>query len=393
MLHRQVVALLTVIALNSCNVVAIARGADIQSGFVFRELRPGFIDSWNAGPGLDTIDLPGWDHVGLLVPGRTSPVNPGIDLGVVWESHPGYGLGGYFDPQVGVFGSDAYRTVDQRAGVQNQHTRGTFFHLSDTPSSSPVADGALVTIDSATASRMASKIASVNGAPFERVRLSTFLSSASPAAQKGADGSFSCVGLMEWAAEQSGYNSGKGFIPDYLESLHVPLPRLPGLPPTSIDVPALSPSLLYWFAKGQGDVIDADRWIQGVLDPVDFLLTDPLGRRFGVVDGVRYDEIPGTLYTGDGLIEQFLIPSPATGSFAFEIFGSDEKALGGIAVVTKDGVESGVGVDQFIGNHEVMRSTITSVPEPSTIGLGIAAVIGWLIFTSRHRFQISQVAS
>ncbi|MCH7752488.1 MAG: NAD-binding protein [Planctomycetes bacterium] len=57
----------------------------------------------------------------------------------------------------------------------------------------------------------------------------------SPSVHKGRDGKFTCIGLIEWAAEQAGHNGGKGFIPNHFESIIFP----PGL-----EVPLLSPQLL-----------------------------------------------------------------------------------------------------------------------------------------------------
>jgi hypothetical protein len=356
-------------------------------GLLFRELGPGFADSWNGGPGFTNIDLPGWDHVALLVPGRPSDINGGVDLGIVWESHPGYDSGQYFDTQLGIFDNRAYRQINHVSGVQNQHTKGTFFHDSTDVISSPVIDGVLVSVDTAAAVSMASKIASVQGAPFHQIHLSNLSVSASPAAQKGADGSFTCSGLIEWAAEQSGYNGGQGFVPNFLENLSVPVLNtgLPGVPAINIDIPTLSPSLLYWFSRFRGQVINADRWIQGVFDPVDFLITDAQGRRFGVVGGTQYDEIPGVLFTGGGDLEQFLIPNPASGDYSVRFFGAGDHVFGGISMQTPTGLESGFGIDQMLSSGEEIQASIAVVPEPPGTVLAMTALIGLMILRNREK--------
>jgi hypothetical protein len=88
-----------------------------------------------------------------------------------------------------------------------------------------------------------------------------------PDRQKGRIGSqFTCVGLVERAAEEAGINGGQGFVPNSREVIHIPVIG---------EVPLLSPQLLYWFSSGGFGLLNG-RFMAGVLDPVDFVITDPL---------------------------------------------------------------------------------------------------------------------
>lgn len=136
--------------------------------------------------------------------------------------------------------------------------------------------------------------------------LDGILATLAPAAQKGqsSNSGFTCVGLVEWAAEQAGHRSGHGFIDPALESFRI---ADPCDPTKTIDVPLLSPQLLYWAMKASSVANTLDsitQWFQGLFDPVDFLVTDPLGRRLGDVGGTDYREIPGAFYPGNCRVER-----------------------------------------------------------------------------------------
>ncbi len=70
-------------------------------------------------------------------------------------------------------------------------------------------------------------------------------------------------------------------------------------------VPFLSPQLLYWSVSASNSINSATSWLGGLFDPVDFILTDRLGRRLGYTPELGLlNEIPGAFYTGDGPTEE-----------------------------------------------------------------------------------------
>jgi hypothetical protein len=105
------------------------------------------------------------------------------------------------------------------------------------------------------------------------------------------------------------------------ESFVVPDPRTSDLP-RSIEVPLLSPQLLNFAMRGAGLLQGVPQWLQGLLDPVDFLLTDPLGRRLGFTQAEGLvAEIPRAFFSGDGGVEQFLLPLAVPGPYKVKFVG------------------------------------------------------------------------
>jgi hypothetical protein len=277
---------------------------------LFREFSDG---SWGPGPDL----IPGWDHVGLSIDGSI--------LGLVYESHEGYEYGLYRDPLC-----HTVRTIQEQSGVQAQHSRGSFRHDSTTAAS--IAGNASVPISPTLAADMESFILTQMGRPYlascpEPFRLLCYSQQLSPDEQKGrATGRFTCCGLMERAAEEAGLNGGQGFIPNVLESI--------SLPPPLYSIPLLSPVTLYWAASNPFPFFAAvNRWIAGAFDPVDFVVTDPLGRRLGYTSAAgTLNEIPDAFYSGDGQMEQFVILAPLEGTYQVQLIGlgqDAEAAIGG----------------------------------------------------------------
>ncbi|MCB0839145.1 MAG: T9SS type A sorting domain-containing protein [Bacteroidetes bacterium] len=261
-------------------------------------------------------EIPGFDHVGFQM------------ANVVYESHPGYSSGTYIsaDGQESQFVAQVY-------GVQGQHTLKTFAYYSKTPGSTIVTDFQEVPIDENLATNMRTHIQSVMGSGFQGIdyfSLDGIEETLSPAAQKGGGGTFTCVGLVEWAAEQAGHRGGQGFIDSKYESFTIPHPKNPlG---DVFEVPLLSPELLYHAIRGQNLLFNAKQFVQGLLDPVDFIITDPLGRRLGYVEGLgEINEIPHAFYSGNGDVEQFLIPTAIPGPYTIKYIGTGDSVFAAIA--------------------------------------------------------------
>ncbi|MEM9214710.1 MAG: hypothetical protein AAGD25_10220 [Cyanobacteria bacterium P01_F01_bin.150] len=331
------------------------------ASIVFREKDDGSKDGTWGGPG-DLV--PGWDHVGFSFNDK------------VYESHPGnlprgVSAGSFWDVRQGKF-----VPINNINGVQKEHTIGSFEHDSQDISKTPVIRFKEYPIDPILGEKMAKIIDPLIGvsgfqfiADISDFDLNNINKRLSPSVQKGGGGTFTCVGLVEWAAERAGHNGGEGFIPDILES--IPLPN------TTNVIPLLSPELLSYslgITSSFNSVIDGitgsfnkgiewiksftdqgKDFIQGFFDPVDFILTDPLGRRLGHQGNNEFKEIPGALYTGDGGIEQFLILDPIPGDYKLDLFGLNENAL---ASVTGSSIDA-ILVEDFLANDTQLTEEFT----------------------------------
>lgn len=305
----------------------------------------------------------GWDHTGLFFNDK------------VYESHPGYNMGtdldpitetpivnGYYDPLANKFVS-----LDVRNGVQSVNTLGTFKWESTDRYSSPIQFDQ-VDIDDGLAQAMVQQIESKMESGFQdvpdfsEITPSKLIESLSPQAQKGIkDGRFTCVGLIEWAAEQAGHNNGEGFIPNWAEGIPFS-EKIPGIGGLTIPTYDLSPEGLYWWAKTENafqevgkKVNDIKEWFQAWLDPVDFILTDPLGRRIGHTASLgTLNEIPGAFYSGNGAIEQLTILDPLPGNYQIQILGINENATVAIRNSMGEAVFS-----QFLSNEQINPISLT----------------------------------
>jgi hypothetical protein len=258
-------------------------------------------------------EIPGFDHVGFQIDN------------LVYESHPA-DSGRYITPTGGEF-------VDLQgvSGVQAQHTAATFKHYSKLRSTK-VTDLEELPVNPTLAGQMKTYMEGrrTSGAGFRLLdfhSLDGISATMSPFAQKGgADNMFTCVGLVEAAAEASGHNSGQGFIRNSFESFTVP--TLSG-PRT---IPLLSPQLLNYAMRGSASLASATQWFQGFFDPVDFIITDPIGRRLGYTKTTgTLKEIPFAFYSGDAFFEQVLIPNPLPGEYKVKFIGKGKSVTAALA--------------------------------------------------------------
>lgn len=273
--------------------------------------------------------IPSWDHVGFEM------------NGFVWESHPGYEYQGFplsgfaWDPSQG-----NRVLVPDFPGVQRYHTRGSFEWNSATSATSPTEAFLAIDIDSGLASAMEDiAITTVGGYPnlFNPYN-------AAPNQQKGGGGSFTCVGLIEYFAEQAGHNGGEGFIPNDREHFLV----------FGRTVPLLTPKLLLTAIQRNWTPTDDDDFIPGLFDPVDFLVTDPLGRRAGyTTETGLLEEIPGVSYDGDGDYEQFFMANPMAGTYQVDLYGLGDDAFAAIS----DGQGGGFLFEGYLEEGEVVSGS------------------------------------
>jgi hypothetical protein len=139
---------------------------------------------------------------------------------MVYESHPHYVAGTYVSED----GTESIN-VPSVYGAQSVHTLGTFEFDSTEPGVTPVREIEELPIDNDLAIAMRDKIRGriTAGAKFCQIDFSFpwgLERTLSPYAQKGGgdESSFTCVGLLEWAAEKAGHMWGQGFVPDIIES-------------------------------------------------------------------------------------------------------------------------------------------------------------------------------
>ena len=227
-------------------------------------------------------------------------------------------------------------------------------------------------IEYTVANEMTWHISDKLGSGYSDIDLWNFLDAISPDEQKGGDGTFTCVGLIEWAAEQVAIlNGDQGFIHNDLEYISIDSGFLES------KISTLTPNLLYNAVK-HPDKFNSGG-LHGLLDPVDFILTDPLGRRLGYTQDLGYfDEIEGAFYTGDGWAEQFFIPDLIPGDYSLTFFGLEEEAQVAFGNSTGGSLFSGY-LGQ--GEHQTMTFTVSSsVPEPRSFTIVLA--LGALGFSS-----------
>jgi hypothetical protein len=320
-------------------------------------------------PGIDAdaVLIPGFDHVGLNVGER------------VYESHPGYGAGTYTD-------ATGTESVNVRfvGGVQQQHSKGTFLNDAEIGASSPVEATDEIPIFYGIAEKMATFIEAQEGKPFLSISKSGLvavhenpfdLAALSSSQQKGGTGSYTNVGLLERAAEQAGANGGQGFIPDVLEENDL--------------VPLLSPALLHYALTHTAQmeaVLQNGSFLSGFFDPVDFILTDPEGRRIGHTGALgTLNEIPDAYYSGDGGIEMFFLPEVVAGDYTLELFSLGFEYFAGI------GGQSGTIFSdrRFIEKGTTFLTTFRAVPIPTPIPAPLALLLSGLTclgLSYRHRF-------
>ncbi|MEZ6098439.1 MAG: hypothetical protein R3E01_05655 [Pirellulaceae bacterium] len=332
----------------------------VPSSLIFREK----VDSEKEATfwGLKGDEIPGFDHAALNFRGE------------VYESHPGYPSGSEFwDPD-----RLAFRRINSVNGVQFEHSIGSFRHDSTEILTTPVVQFEQIPIPDDLAAAMASAIESKRGSKFQVINTefpNGVFETLRPEAQKGGGNTFTCVGLIEWSAEFVGHRSGEGFIPNAFEQIVIP--------GEDVIIPTLSPELLFGVERLRRTVNDvtgaiedlvdgASDWLQGVFDPVDFMLTDPLGRRLGYTDEAGYvNEIPGSFYTGDGIFEQFLILDPLDGEYDLELFGLEADVYGGIGTGTTG---KGLFISRYLAKGESLRRVI-NVPEPTSFVLVAIALL------------------
>lgn len=113
---------------------------------------------------------------------------------------------------------------------------------------------------------------------------------------------------------------------------------------------AFNDELLQELERLFGSSLDAE---EGLLvfwtDPVDFILTDPTGRRIGH-DGLQNYSTPGTYYSGNAATELVVIPGALAGSYHLELMGAGNQYRG-VASLYRDGHWITAPIQGFLGSQ------------------------------------------
>ena len=335
-----------------------------NSSLVFREKKESQYGFW----GLLGDEIPGFDHVGFNYEGD------------VYESHPGYDYDNDGSPDIYVSADGTEKLpISIINGVQKEHTLSTFKHSSTKVAETKVIDIQEITISDQLAEKMADQIdiKISEGAKFAFLAFDSLENielTMSPTAQKGKDNTFTCVGLIEWAAEKAGHKSGEGFVKNSLESFNAPIPEYENeddIIPTIVwrELPLLSPQLMYEVMAFGQSYDSVKNWFVALFDPVDFMITGPYGLHIGYTpergklrefSGSIY---PGSIYTGDGYLEIVVIPNPIPGEYSIEYIGKGERVN---AAWSANGIASGFSKILQLGEKE----TTTIIVPPNSYSPG-----------------------
>lgn len=224
-----------------------------------------------------------------------------------YESFQGYASGMYFD----LFGNPSLSIpVQSVAGVQNQQSLGSFITQSASPTDRTLPHWHLDVRNTVPmnrsdmretiASTMLGQIQSKLGAGYLSPGCIGLLCPSSEE-HKGSMSVYSAVGLIEAAAEQSSMNGGQGFIPTPLEDTQinsisfgslmgtVSTMSVPPASPLSMS-PVFTPDGFEFFMQNRAKY--DGKWLNGWLEAVEFILTDPDGFQLGFRNGQQFNNIP-----------------------------------------------------------------------------------------------------
>ena len=278
-----------------------------SSVLIFRESSPFSITDPKS---FYDLAVPGINHVGFY----WSLNN------VVYESTPGGATRNLFNPILGNI--EIFPTDD---GVQSYLPKSVFMHNS--PTADRLHDILIeVPIAASLANSMAGFIQSKLGKGYTPFFAGFGLGNLS--LQKGTSSSnerYSCIGLIERAAEVAGLNGGQGFMPSILEE-------------NDQGKGVLLPSVLHWAIKNPAAAF-SDKLVRGkvirnavfppmvrrlnVDTPTNFTITDPVGRKIEVRAGVpNSNGIAGAFVSEKGDIMALAIPEALNGNYTVELVGT-----------------------------------------------------------------------
>ncbi|MBC7821255.1 MAG: hypothetical protein IAG10_30580, partial [Planctomycetaceae bacterium] len=118
-----------------------------------------------------------------------------------------------------------------------------------------------------------------------------------------------------------------------------------------------------------------------VIDPVDFVLTDPQSRSSGFTENTGVvNQIPGTYYSGNGSVEVLVVPLPPDGNYNVQLSGvGGDGVYNGSATVVKGGTTTTTAVSGSLAEGSTSSVALqvgnsnSNSNSPITVGLGLAA--------------------
>ncbi len=111
-----------------------------------------------------------------------------------------------------------------------------------------------------------------------------------------------------------------------------------------------------------------------IIDPVDFVLTDPGDRQSGYTeDSGSINQIPGAYYSGDGTVELLIIPLPPDGTYNVQLVGLGGDFIASVTIIDGNNTTHGV-VSDFSGQLFQNGGLAVQIGEGRIpVGLGLAA--------------------
>ena len=113
-----------------------------------------------------------------------------------------------------------------------------------------------------------------------------------------------------------------------------------------------------------------------IIDPVDFVLTDPDGRQAGYTEGTGVvNQIPGTYYSGDGAVELLIVPLPPDGTYNVQLAGLGGDFNASITVLDSNGTSTNI-VSQNLSDGATSSLSFQVGNSTIPVGQGLAANSG-----------------
>ncbi|HLQ46197.1 MAG TPA: hypothetical protein VK137_15755, partial [Planctomycetaceae bacterium] len=118
-----------------------------------------------------------------------------------------------------------------------------------------------------------------------------------------------------------------------------------------------------------------------LIDPVDFIVTDPQGRQAGFSRGTAVADIPGTYHSSDGTVQLMVIPQPVEGTYSMQLAGVGTGDYRIAAAEVRDSQTTSLFFTGDLSPNGSPLGTLTvslnfQANNAIPIGLGLASTIG-----------------
>ena len=258
----------------------------------------------NAPPEIPATVNVAATHVGLLATNHR-----------IYESAPGYSLSMYRD-----YLTSSTTLVNPYAGVQAQHSLGSFIYQSTTSIPSTIRHQHVDIADeyADAISQIAHTKLGKSYLNIPACSISDYGCMVTPEEQKGENGQYSRAGFIESAAEAAGIKGGDGFIPTRQEDINVrqiitasASGGYQTLSVQGLQISMLTPEALERAASGLFQ--PSDNVLQGFVQSAYFILTAPNGLQLGYTKELgQFNQILGASLTSGSYVDNspLALPSP-----------------------------------------------------------------------------------